>query len=134
MFKSSRYLNRSVTPAQPFIERNLYQGCKCSSPADTSIGPSHLPNPLLKRISTRDANVQVQPIPQPVRHTCPTLYGKESLPGVQMFQSSRYLNRSVTPAQPVIERFLYQGFEMISPANVLTSPSHLPNPFEENGI
>jgi len=32
MIKSSRYLNRSITPAQPFIKRNLYQGCKWSSP------------------------------------------------------------------------------------------------------
>ena len=98
MIKSSRYLNRSITPAQPFLKRNLYQGCKWSSPADTSTGLSHLPNPFLKEISIRGANDQVQPIPQPVYHTCPTPYWKESLSGVQMIKSSRYLNRSITPA------------------------------------
>ena len=73
MMKSSRYLNQSIKPAQTLIERNLYQGCKWSSAADTSTGLSHLPKPLLKGISIRSANDQVQPIPQPVYHTCSSL-------------------------------------------------------------
>ena len=55
-------------------KRNFYQGCKWSSPADTSTGPSHLPNRLLKGISIRVASDQVQLIPKPVRHTYPALY------------------------------------------------------------
>lgn len=72
MIKSSRYLNRSITPAQPFLKRNLYQGCKWSSLAETSTGLSHLPNSLSKGIPIRGANDQVQPMPKPVHHTCLT--------------------------------------------------------------
>ena len=128
MIKSSRYLNRSITPAQTLIERNLYQGCKWSSPADTSTGLSHLLIPFLKEISIRGANDQVQPIPQPVYHTCPNPYWKESLSGVQMIKSSRYLNRSITPAHPFLKRNLYQGCKWSSPADTSTGLSHLPKP------
>ena len=73
VIKSCRYLHRSVTPTQPLIKRNFYQGCKWSSPADTSTGLSHLPNPELNGISIKGASDLVQPIPKPVHHTYPTL-------------------------------------------------------------